>query len=201
LLFGIAVAHCEPVDALIPYIIKAHDSKVAQKITKIRAAEYANQIVLSATTWGVPLDYAVGFLEWESDGFQNTIDKQGSGSKVLNVRQWCFGLGKLKVSTANDFSRTVLGWSGYISGRDLIYDYRMNIDLSIAYLAWCIDYKRGNLRRGLNAYRAGPTGEKNGNYRIKVKYPWGVSETRDYSDWVMDCVDRWKRWEARNGND
>jgi len=199
----VSVCHAQ-MDTLARYIKRVHDTSVSgiEPITEKRSIEYSTYIKRYAAEYGNDRDIIVGLIEWESDGFRNTVDKKGSRSKVLHTSQWCWGLGKLKVSTANDFARNFLGWNcEWITGRDLLYDYRLNIELTSAYYGWCYDIKNGNIERALNAYRAGPTGERRGNYMIKIRMPDGKVETKPYSYWVMTCVDKWKRYKVKYGLD
>lgn len=171
------------------YIIRKHDEKARCNpcLTAARARRYAKAIHSSAHKYGVPFDVLVGLIGWESGGFINTVDKQGSGSKILPVYLWCWGMGKLKVSTANDFARNFLGWDvPYITGRELLYNVEMNIELSAAYLAWCLRLKGGDLRRALNAYKAGPSGETAGKFWIVVRMPWGAERRMQYAEAVIE---------------
>lgn len=179
----------------VDYIVKIHDEKTKCNpcITRKRAREYVRAIRKASITHGVPFNYSLGLIGWESAGFQNTIDKRGSGSKILDPVKWCWGMGKLKVSTANDFTREVLGWRReHITGRDLLYDYEMNIDISIAYLAWCLNLKGNSITRAFNAYKAGPTGERKGNYMMTITMPWGEKIRKTYAECVIHySVNRW----------
>jgi len=171
------------------YVIYKHDEKTNCKpcITKKRARLYVKAMFDASCKWDVPFNIVVGFIGWESAGFQNTVDKTGSGSRVLPISSWCFGMGKLKVSTANDFTKYNLGWERpYITGRELLYDPALNIDVSVAYLRWCLDLKENDLKRGLNAYKAGPTGEKRGEYWMNIRMPNGSRVRKTYAQCVLD---------------
>lgn len=193
-IFGVAVLKADTIEALGPYIMKTHNERNPNSciMTLYRAKTYADQIEISCQKYNVPLDIAVGILQWESEGFQNKIDKRGTGKLILPVRQWSFGLGQLKIATANYICKRVSDRKEFITGKELLCNYRLNIDLSIAYFAMCRDYKNGNIRKGLNAYRAGPVGEKYGNYMIKIRSN-GKTERRQYADWVLDCSESWRR--------
>jgi soluble lytic murein transglycosylase-like protein len=189
-------------DAATDRIVRMHDAATGCRpcIHRQRAGQYAVQMFESAATWNVPVNTVLGFIAWESDDYQNTIDKTGTGRAILPIPMWCWGLAKLKVSTANDFTRNYLGWDGYISGHDLLYDFRLNIDVGTGYLRWCYDIKK-DWRRALNAYKAGPTGETQGKYLMRVRMPDGTVSRREYAEWVGDEMWLWMKYWQRKGMD
>ena len=181
-------ARADVYDIAVDYVVAIHDKKTACNpcITRARAREYVTAIRDAATEFDVPFDVAFGHIGWESAGFQNTIDKTGSGTIELAPKKWCFGMGKLKVTTARDIHDALKDGPSPPSGHDLLYDYQRNIRYSVYYLKWCLRLHKGHTMRALNTYKAGPAGERRGHYIMRITMPWGDVVKKTYAECVID---------------